>query len=263
MKKLICLVFVALIVALSVITAFGHGGRTDSKGGHNDYSDNSYHYHHGYGPHLHDDGYCPIEPENERYYTDFYKFKLFLSEIPKEYIYTFTIVVNTLLATVFIFLIMKRRAELFPELSFEERDKIQTIQIQYFGNFNTTDFLGNILCIIISLILFTISLIVIDQNNHIGIIFICLLFTAFYVHKIYKEYKTSHNTTQTVHYSKKTIAHIFDDITNDDHIDVNPSDCYLPQHFQIKFMVFVFYIISLILFLVSFVISVLVQKVML
>lgn len=45
----------------SIISA--HSGRTDSHGGHHDYKDasnlGSYHYHHGYGPHLHKNGVCP------------------------------------------------------------------------------------------------------------------------------------------------------------------------------------------------------------
>jgi len=42
-----------------------HSGRTDSQGGHHDYKNvsglGSYHYHHGYGPHLHKNGKCPYE----------------------------------------------------------------------------------------------------------------------------------------------------------------------------------------------------------
>lgn len=42
-----------------------HSGRTDSAGGHHDYNNvsglGSYHYHHGYGPHLHPNGLCPYD----------------------------------------------------------------------------------------------------------------------------------------------------------------------------------------------------------
>lgn len=45
--------------------AYAHSGRTDSNGGHHDYENQSglgsYHYHHGYGPHLHPNGVCPYE----------------------------------------------------------------------------------------------------------------------------------------------------------------------------------------------------------
>jgi len=43
--------------------SLAHSGRTDSSGGHHDYNNvsglGSYHYHHGYGPHLHPGGICP------------------------------------------------------------------------------------------------------------------------------------------------------------------------------------------------------------
>ena len=254
MKKLLYLCSIALILYLSLVIASAHPGRTDGNGGHNDHSNNSYHYHHGYGPHSHDNGFCPIEPENERYYTNFYKFKLFLNDIPHEYIYSFPIVVNILLALLFIIIIRKRRNHLFPELSFEEQEKVSIIQIQYFSEFHPTDFLGNITSIIVPLVLFVSSSILIDSNNIFGIIFASLLFTAFYVYIIYTDYRTSHSTIRTIHYSKKTISHIFDDINDNDYVEINPSDCYLPQHFQIKFIVFIFYIISLILFYISLVI---------
>jgi hypothetical protein len=38
------------------ITIFSHGGRTDSKGGHKDNKNNSYHYHHGCSAHQHFNG---------------------------------------------------------------------------------------------------------------------------------------------------------------------------------------------------------------
>jgi hypothetical protein len=63
MKKLVCLVFVALVVALSLCTAFAHGGRTDDNGGHYDRDSGEYHYHHGYSAHQHFNGKCPYEDE--------------------------------------------------------------------------------------------------------------------------------------------------------------------------------------------------------
>ncbi len=45
--------------------AYAHSGRTDSNGGHKDNKNKSglgsYHYHHGYGPHLHPGGVCPYD----------------------------------------------------------------------------------------------------------------------------------------------------------------------------------------------------------
>lgn len=49
--------------------AAAHSGRTDSAGGHHDYQNasglGSYHYHHGYGPHLHSNGACPYETSSD------------------------------------------------------------------------------------------------------------------------------------------------------------------------------------------------------
>jgi hypothetical protein len=177
-----------------------------------------------------------------------------LNETPKEYIYAFPIVFNILLAPIFIAIVKKRRNHLFPELSFEECEKIEAKQIQYFGKFRPTDFWGNIISIIVPLVLFVISSILIDNNNKFGIIFTSFSFTVFYIYNIFTDYKTSHSTIRTIHYSKKTISHIFDDINDNDYVEINPSDCYLPQHFQIKFIFFIFYIISLILFYISLVI---------
>lgn len=68
MKSKIRSLFAAFVVILMTIniplTAFAHGGRTDSSGGHKDNKNKSglgsYHYHcGGYPAHLHDGGYCP------------------------------------------------------------------------------------------------------------------------------------------------------------------------------------------------------------
>ncbi|WP_242972855.1 hypothetical protein [Anaeromicrobium sediminis] len=66
MKKRITSVLLAL--ALSFTVSYGHSGRTDCSGGHHDNKNKSglgsYHYHHGYGPHLHENGVCPYEVKN-------------------------------------------------------------------------------------------------------------------------------------------------------------------------------------------------------
>lgn len=53
-------------MSLTTVNTFAHSGRTDSSGGHRDNRNRSglgsYHYHHGYGPHLHPNGVCPYEP---------------------------------------------------------------------------------------------------------------------------------------------------------------------------------------------------------
>ncbi len=50
-----------------------HSSRTDNQDGHNQYATNSYHYHHGYPAHNHDNNKCPYLPitlwRNENYYT--------------------------------------------------------------------------------------------------------------------------------------------------------------------------------------------------
>ena len=57
LKKLIPLLSIFLILASITVTAFAHGGNTDSNGGH--YNGSSYHYHHGYPAHQHTNGQCP------------------------------------------------------------------------------------------------------------------------------------------------------------------------------------------------------------
>jgi hypothetical protein len=57
MKKCIC--GIIFVLTLSGSELFGHSGRTDGKGGHNDRINGGYHYHHGKGPHQHPNGNCP------------------------------------------------------------------------------------------------------------------------------------------------------------------------------------------------------------
>jgi len=62
--KRIISVLLSLLLSLSIAcSATAHSGRTDSSGGHRDNKNKSglgsYHYHHGYGAHLHPGGVCP------------------------------------------------------------------------------------------------------------------------------------------------------------------------------------------------------------
>lgn len=49
------------MVSILTVTSFAHPGRTDSKGGHNDYIHGGYHYHHGHSAHQHPNGKCPYD----------------------------------------------------------------------------------------------------------------------------------------------------------------------------------------------------------
>lgn len=63
-KKIILFMMMSSLILQSTVTS-AHSGRTDSSGGHHDYKNasglGSYHYHHGYGPHLHPNGSCPYQ----------------------------------------------------------------------------------------------------------------------------------------------------------------------------------------------------------
>lgn len=62
MKYTLCKSFIILLLCiLFSVTAFAHGGKTDSNGGHYDHSDGEYHYHHGYPAHQHENGECPYD----------------------------------------------------------------------------------------------------------------------------------------------------------------------------------------------------------
>lgn len=54
-KLFIVILAVLLCICSLCIGTVAHSGRTDSKGGHHDRSDGSYHYHHGYSAHDHYD----------------------------------------------------------------------------------------------------------------------------------------------------------------------------------------------------------------
>ena len=62
-KHIVCILAILFLLIPSAV--FAHSGGTDSNGGHHDYNNvsglGSYHYHHGYGPHLHENGVCPYE----------------------------------------------------------------------------------------------------------------------------------------------------------------------------------------------------------
>ena len=59
MRHIFLLFFIIPLLLLS------HGGRTDSRGGHNDNINGGYHYHHGCSAHSHSGG-CPYDYENCR-----------------------------------------------------------------------------------------------------------------------------------------------------------------------------------------------------
>lgn len=66
MKRIVPIIIALFLAVPSIVVA--HSGGTDSNGGHHDYNNvsglGSYHYHHGYGPHLHDGGICPYDSNN-------------------------------------------------------------------------------------------------------------------------------------------------------------------------------------------------------
>lgn len=67
-KKILFILFIFLI-CFSSISIEAHPGKTDSSGGHYDYNNTSglgdYHYHHGYSPHLHKNGVCPYNFDDQ------------------------------------------------------------------------------------------------------------------------------------------------------------------------------------------------------
>jgi Bacterial surface proteins containing Ig-like domains len=69
MKKIFYVICLCLLILTLRVAVEAHSGRTDSYGGHNDNKNvsglGSYHYHHGYGPHLHDGGICPYSPKDK------------------------------------------------------------------------------------------------------------------------------------------------------------------------------------------------------
>lgn len=58
MRRLICFTLTALLLCSF---ALAHAGKTNSSGGHMDYSTGKYHYHHGYPAHSHVDGVCEYD----------------------------------------------------------------------------------------------------------------------------------------------------------------------------------------------------------
>lgn len=66
-KLKITTIIMSIVIMGSSVTANAHSGRTDSNGGHRDNKNVSglgpYHYHHGFGPHLHNNG-CPYNNVN-------------------------------------------------------------------------------------------------------------------------------------------------------------------------------------------------------
>ena len=53
------------LILFLIIPSSAHKGKTDSYGGHWDYSAGEYHYHHGYPAHQHIDGTCPYDFDDQ------------------------------------------------------------------------------------------------------------------------------------------------------------------------------------------------------
>lgn len=104
MKKLVCFLSIAVIMLVSVVTAFAHQGRTDGKGGHYDRDTGEYHYHHGYSAHQHDGGTCPYDFDD----AEENNYKLNDSQLDEEWDETvFWIIVAIALIALAIFLIFR------------------------------------------------------------------------------------------------------------------------------------------------------------
>ena len=54
-------IIICISLLFSLTTSFSHSGGTDAKGGHYNRTTGEYHYHHGEGPHQHEDGKCPYD----------------------------------------------------------------------------------------------------------------------------------------------------------------------------------------------------------
>lgn len=69
-KSRIVSLLLAATIALTPATSLGHSGRTDGSGGHKDNKNASglgyYHYHHGMGPHLHNNGVCAYNSQTSK-----------------------------------------------------------------------------------------------------------------------------------------------------------------------------------------------------
>lgn len=72
MKKLIIITLAILMIGVFALSVFAHQGKTDEYGGHNDYANGDYHYHHGYDAHYHDEnGNCPYDEPKEYYEQEY------------------------------------------------------------------------------------------------------------------------------------------------------------------------------------------------
>ena len=65
MKKLVFLSVIVLLLSSFHFVAYAHPGSLDEKGGHYDSSTGKYHYHHGYPAHLHTNGQCPYDFDDQ------------------------------------------------------------------------------------------------------------------------------------------------------------------------------------------------------
>ena len=59
-KQIVLMAFCVIFI-LGSCTVFAHPGDTDADGGHYDYYEDEYHYHHGYPEHQHQKGVCPYK----------------------------------------------------------------------------------------------------------------------------------------------------------------------------------------------------------
>ena len=69
MKRMVTFLCALALVISMPVGVSAYSGRTDSSGGHRDNKNviglGYYHYHHGYGPHLHENGKCPYESSSD------------------------------------------------------------------------------------------------------------------------------------------------------------------------------------------------------
>lgn len=59
MNKLLGIILVVFLLTFNTDYAYSHSGRTDANGGHHRTATGTYHFHHGYPEHYHDNGFCP------------------------------------------------------------------------------------------------------------------------------------------------------------------------------------------------------------
>lgn len=80
MSRLAKLILLVLIVTAFVsvcfhVITFAHSGSTDANGGHYDKETGQYHYHHGYPAHQHIGGICPYNYDDKTNHNNDYDYK--------------------------------------------------------------------------------------------------------------------------------------------------------------------------------------------